>query len=405
MLALKNPHEDMNIKNLLYFNQKISPFIVTLLKGDISFAIQKNFKIFTMIIPDILPILSNFFIPTLSKFIQTYLYDEQLLSKLFEMIIKVNWNISLILNPKVMIHYQELSGKTIVCDDQNSSDVVVKSPHIKTGKWFTYQDILDENIKLKVFIHQYIPFELNDTFQCLYNKLDNILISNTNINKLEIQSLPICIRFEKPETFWQDLTDATYGDLCIFNLLFKTLWINILKHPKVHKLKFKKIGTHLPDRRWFYKLMDFDFHDLVAKFLLPFHFKYRIKPIDIKDHIILFLKKFLIPISSIFLLGGLIPTRDAVGYGLLIDALKNKSTDIQKIRYLISGKNDQNRAHFINFAPDFMQFESYFDKKEWLCMIDMRKNSDIYRYRESDLPNSNGHCNSNPSRWALDFYK
>ena len=102
-----------------------------------------------------------------------------------------------------------------------------------------------------------------------------------------------------------------------------------------------------------------------------------------------------------------ISNRQHAGYALLMyEMLKSQTIDSDKLALLITGRTSNNEVLFAegNFDEQFWTFEKYFNHDKWQTLIQLRQEYGIYRYRSSNLPNRSGHCNSNPSHWALHIY-
>lgn len=115
-----------------------------------------------------------------------------------------------------------------------------------------------------------------------------------------------------------------------------------------------------------------------------------------------------------------IPNRDHSGYPILLHDLlsslsvrkENSSLDSAKLYVLITGrdfrehkKEDDAKIVYCsgNVDVNIRSFRDKFTKPVWDTIEAILKNSSLYRYRASDKPNSHGHCNSNPSMWALNW--
>jgi hypothetical protein len=105
-----------------------------------------------------------------------------------------------------------------------------------------------------------------------------------------------------------------------------------------------------------------------------------------------------------------IPSRSHPGYNLLQHAIEEQKANdllLDKLAITITGMNSHNEAKVWqsgNFDAKFMSFASRFPAARWRELCELRGNHCTWVYRESDIPNSHGHCNSNPSYWAQYVY-
>lgn len=104
-----------------------------------------------------------------------------------------------------------------------------------------------------------------------------------------------------------------------------------------------------------------------------------------------------------------IPNREHPGYELLLsELLKQKKTRFwtQKLAVLISGRTLENCVCFAqgNFDCNFWKYQCHFDANEWKTLVDLHQEFGRWTYRDSDIPNRHGYCNSSPSDWAVNIY-
>jgi len=100
------------------------------------------------------------------------------------------------------------------------------------------------------------------------------------------------------------------------------------------------------------------------------------------------------------------------GYPMLRDLLIDNSGYVplhaEKIKYFMLACDDDGNTIWNNgnvLRDDITDYESVYSNlgliNEWNVLRTIHKTKSIHRYRESDLANRHGHCNSNPSYWAL----
>lgn len=152
---------------------------------------------------------------------------------------------------------------------------------------------------------------------------------------------------------------------------------------------------------------------VIQKFYSDFYAKECILELQRRDHQALMTQIYLVTRENLDFedfcnfLQEHIPNRQHAGYKLLVhEILKTEMIDSEKLAVLVAGRTLNNEVLFAqgNFDDQFWTYEKYFDHVDWQTLVQLRQEFGVYRYRISDLPNSHGHCNSNPSHWATHIY-
>ncbi len=105
-----------------------------------------------------------------------------------------------------------------------------------------------------------------------------------------------------------------------------------------------------------------------------------------------------------------IPNQQHRGCALLLNELKMNCKICplfcEKLKLLLTGRSVGGDIMWGggNFHNDFWQYETFFDFYVWQTLVNMRQDLGVWQYRSSNESNRHGHCNSNPSNWALNVY-
>ncbi len=97
-----------------------------------------------------------------------------------------------------------------------------------------------------------------------------------------------------------------------------------------------------------------------------------------------------------------VPNREHGMYIMLLRRANELS--LPKLRVLLTGADNTGKhlwGRQNSFDPSLRQYAHLFDEAEWSEIMRKYQEQDVYQYRASDKPNSHGHCNSNPSDWAI----